>query len=159
MEQAITNQILKKYDTETSQLIAALTEMIETYETKLVALEFRDHIMKITFHTILLYKQKLLDRDHFNAIKYSFRYVCSSTTNAYRYRTADSSAISRISQFIRQFQTDLLEALGNHADTLRDAITATVGYISNEAFLTFAYRQPQFKIVAYTLVHYLETTR
>jgi len=159
MEQAIANQILKKYDTETSQLITALTEIIEGYATRSVALEFRDNIMKITFHTILLYKQKHLQKEDFNSIKYSFRYVCSSVTNAYRYGTADSAAISRISQFIRQFQTALLTALGSHADQHMEAITSTIGYISNESFLSYAYRQPQFKIVAFTLVHYLETTR
>jgi len=158
--ESVTNKILHKYDAETTDLLDALLEIFEAYDSKKTAEKFKKTCLQIVFQTVLLYKQKVILKENFYSIKNSFRYVCSSTTNAFRYGNFNDATVVRIAGHVKQFEKDFLTLLGDHApEKLKKKIRWTATLIGNPEFLSFSYKHPRFKHVVFTLVHYLEITR
>eukprot|EP01103_Thecamoeba_quadrilineata_P001379 TRINITY_DN11225_c0_g1_i1.p1 TRINITY_DN11225_c0_g1~~TRINITY_DN11225_c0_g1_i1.p1 ORF type:complete len:216 (-),score=34.78 TRINITY_DN11225_c0_g1_i1:52-636(-) len=185
----LANNIFKKYNSKTMNLINVLCQIIEDYESKERSEQFFNDVMKITFDAVLLYTQNRISKEDLNPIRYVFRYVCSSLTNAFRYGNMDNNSISRISDHISQFCKEVQSVLcggsqianttstssPTHSNSqsscsspipsqssqnaLRTKISDTVGYVSSCEFISFASKHPHFKEVIFSLVYYLENSK
>eukprot|EP01121_Diplochlamys_sp_Union-15-3_P014469 TRINITY_DN4609_c0_g1_i1.p1 TRINITY_DN4609_c0_g1~~TRINITY_DN4609_c0_g1_i1.p1 ORF type:complete len:178 (+),score=20.84 TRINITY_DN4609_c0_g1_i1:44-535(+) len=158
--ESITGRLIKKYDEETSDLLTVLLNMIEAWKGKKASEQFRKDVLGIVFKMILLYKQKHLNKKTFNTFKHSFRFVCSSTTNAYRNFSGhlDAKAIQRINFYVDKFKNDLKTIAEMHDKKLAQKIESTVSFVGNVEFLTFASKSPTFKVVIFVLMSYLART-
>eukprot|EP01121_Diplochlamys_sp_Union-15-3_P014470 TRINITY_DN4609_c0_g2_i1.p1 TRINITY_DN4609_c0_g2~~TRINITY_DN4609_c0_g2_i1.p1 ORF type:complete len:164 (+),score=17.46 TRINITY_DN4609_c0_g2_i1:84-575(+) len=158
--ESLTGRMIKKYDEETSDLLTVLLNMIEAWKGKKASEKFRKDVLGIVFKMILLYKQKQLNKETFNTFKYSFRFICSSMTNAYRNYSGqlDEKTLQRIKTYIDKFKNDLTTIAEAHDKKLAQKIESTVSFVGNVEFLTFASKSPTFKAVIFVLMSYLART-
>jgi len=157
----LTSRLIKKYDEETSELLNVLLNIIESFQDKKASDQFRSNVMGIVFKVVLLYKQKHLTKEAFNSLKYSFRFVCSSTTNAYRnlHGKFDQKTVERIQKYIDRFKNELITILQPLDKKVVDKVEEAVTFAGSAPFLMFASKSPQFKNVVFVLVSYLARTK
>eukprot|EP01103_Thecamoeba_quadrilineata_P006836 TRINITY_DN16572_c0_g1_i1.p1 TRINITY_DN16572_c0_g1~~TRINITY_DN16572_c0_g1_i1.p1 ORF type:complete len:175 (-),score=33.04 TRINITY_DN16572_c0_g1_i1:216-740(-) len=165
----IAQNIFKKYNSKTMNLVHILGEIIEDYESKERADQFLNDLLRVTFDAVVLYKQNRISPEELSNLRCTFRYICSSTTNAYRYGNMDSASILRISDHVSNFHREFQSVLCGGSNIrhtssptqnpLQLKIQDTISYVGSVEFLTFAVLHPRFKEVVFSLVHYLEKSK
>jgi len=156
----LTTTFLKRYNEMITEIMEVLTEIITDYDCKERAEQFASDTYRVFLDSLLWWRQQLMGRTDLKLLKYSFRYVCSSITNAYKYARLDEGAALRIAGFIEQTETEFVRLLGHNASPSTKArIDSTVGFIRQKSFVLFASKHPRFKEIVYSLVYYLEKTK
>mmetsp|Transcript_5804 Transcript_5804/g.6303 ORF Transcript_5804/g.6303 Transcript_5804/m.6303 type:complete len:159 (+) Transcript_5804:74-550(+) len=157
--EAIQRKVLTKLDAESARLMDYITKLIHDYTDDATAQKFRKSVYAIFFRVVLLYKQNQINKDDFLTLKYSFRYMCSSTTNYFRYNKVETQSIERITKWIAKFKADLIGVLVKYDEKLCDKITDTMRCVEEKEFLQFAITREDFKEVVYVFLGYLDRTR
>jgi len=154
--------LFNKYvDANTQKFLHVLRDLTSRHKDTEFAKDHLDYIIKIATKTAFLYKQKHVTKDQIVALRFTFRRICSSLTNAFRImdiQPVTEAKLQRISSIFHKFKVgvcDLLEPFVSERSV--NKIANIFDYFASHEFLFFCFKDPDtFKEIVYVLSHYLD---
>ena len=107
-----------------------------------------------------LYKQKYIEKQELMALKFLFRRVCSSISNAFRIlhmQPFSDATAERISSIFESLKENTCKLVGPFiSDEAVQKLSEHLNYVGSESFLKFCFEnREKFKPVVYTITFYL----
>eukprot|EP01124_Arcella_intermedia_P019478 TRINITY_DN26795_c0_g1_i1.p1 TRINITY_DN26795_c0_g1~~TRINITY_DN26795_c0_g1_i1.p1 ORF type:complete len:180 (+),score=16.78 TRINITY_DN26795_c0_g1_i1:65-604(+) len=155
--------LMKVIDDNTRQLLTVLRNIMTQHQGEDQAKLYHDWIIKAAIKVAWLYKKKLLVKEDLNALRVSFRRVCSSIINTFRLldvQPMDVDRMARISRIIKNFKMNVMEQIGGYISVKSTSKVETVfDYLASSDFLFVCFSDVNvFKDVVYVLNYYLDVS-
>lgn len=150
----------KHVDKDTQALVASICEIISREKGAKNAKHVKQEILRVAAKILLLYQEKTITEDSFDALKFSFRRICSSVRNAYHAKSLNEATATRIRGVANIFYQQLQETLvGLVSEKTMSRIQALIDYIFDpELLVSAAQYDKEFQQIAMVLALYLESS-
>jgi len=161
---SVGKMLFNKYvDANTQTFLLVLRALTSKHKTDEYAKTCNDYIVKMATKAAFLYKQKQISKEQIVALRFTFRRICSSLTNAFRImdiQPITDGKLQRISTTFQKFKTgvcDLLEPFVSDKSVKK--IANIFDYFSSTEFLFFCFKETDtFKEIVYVLSYYLDVS-
>jgi len=154
--------LFNKYvDPNTQKFILVLRDLTARHNNPETSKDFLDYIVKVATKTAFLYKQKQVTKDQIVALRFTFRRICSSLTNAFRImdiQPITEVKLQRITAIFLKFKVGVCELLEPFiSDRSLKKISTIFDYFASSDFLFFCFKEADtFKEIVYILSNYLD---
>ena len=92
----VRKQLFKKFmDEYSKELIENVTDIYACYSTKEKANRLQEEILEGLAKMLILYRRKVVDKKNLVPLRRSFRLICSSITNSFRYYSSKTKKKQR----------------------------------------------------------------
>jgi len=159
---AVGKMLFNKYvDDHTQRFLFVLRDLTSKHRNPEMAKHTHDYIIKVSTKAAFLYKQKQVKKEQVASLRFIFRRICSSITNAFRIlniQPMDEAKLQRISVIFMKFKAGVCDLLLPFiSERSLKKVGAIFDYYSSSDFLLFCFQDPDtFKEIVYVLSHYLE---